>query len=134
MKRIVATPKNGGSAKNWDRKLLPKCFRKKKGKSYKSTVYGRMEWDEPAPTMTTHCSTLGTGRFGHPTQNRAISLREAARLQTFPDYYQFQKPGKVNVSSVARHIGNAVPVRLGQIIAMSIKAHLSEFNQDKIKS
>jgi DNA (cytosine-5)-methyltransferase 1 len=125
-KRIIATPKDGGSAKHWDRDLLPPCFKKKKGRSYKATVYGRMKWDEPAPTMTTHCHTLGTGRFGHPSQNRAISLREAARFQTFPDDYRFEDSGKLNTSRTARHIGNAVPVRLGQVIARSIKAHLRD--------
>lgn len=132
-RRIRATPKDGGSATSWTRGLLPKCYLKKKGQSYRSSVYGRMRWDEPAPTMTTHCHTLGTGRFGHPAQNRAISLREAARFQTFPDYYQFHEPGKLNVSTVAQHIGNAVPVRLGQVIAVSIKRHVAEFRQDKRK-
>ena len=132
-KRIMATPKDGGSATSWSRELLPKCYRKEKGQSYRSSVYGRMKWDEPAPTMTTNCHTLGTGRFGHPTQNRAISLREAARFQTFPDYYQFQDAGRLNSSIVAQHIGNAVPVRLGQVIAMSIKAHVAKFGQDRIK-
>lgn len=130
-KRIMATPKDGGSAKHWDRKLLPKCFKKEKGKSYKATVYGRMKWDEPAPTMTTHCHTLGTGRFGHPSQNRAISLREAARFQTFPDNYRFQESGSLNISRTARHIGNAVPVRLGRAIAKSIKTHLAAHRETK---
>lgn len=124
-KRIAATPKNGGSAGQWDEKLLPKCFRKKKGKSYKASVYGRMRWDDPGPTITTQCTTLGTGRFGHPTQRRAMSLREAARLQTFPDSYVFEKPGKIDFGGTARHIGNAVPVRLARVIAKSIRAHIS---------
>ncbi len=132
-KRIRATPKDGGSASSWDRKLLPKCFKDKRGASYKCTVYGRMKWDEPAPTMTTQCGTLGTGRFGHPSQNRAISLREAARFQTFPDYYKFDAFGNVQSSRVAKHIGNAVPVRLGQIIAMSIRSHLKEVSHGKTK-
>lgn len=127
-KRIRATPKNGGSAKHWDRRLLPTCFKKSQGESYSASVYGRMKWDDPAPTMTTHCTTLGTGRFGHPIQNRAISLREAARLQTFPDYYEFQIPGEINVSRLARHIGNAVPVRLGQAIARTISAHIYRYS------
>src|SRR5206468_3148492 len=132
-RRIAATPKNGGSATSWKRGLIPECYRRESGKSYMVTVYGRMRWNDPAPTMTTHCTTLGTGRFGHPTQNRAISLREAARFQTFPDYYQFQDAGRLNSSIVAQHIGNAVPVRLGQVIAMSIKAHVAKFGQDRIK-
>lgn len=133
-KRIAATPKNGGSSKDWRKELLPNCFKKEGGKSYSSSVYGRMRWDEPAPTMTTHCNNLGTGRFGHPTQNRAISLREAARFQSFPDYYKFQEPGKMNVSRIAQYIGNAVPVRLGQIIAISIKKHLSEYGYGQAKT
>src|SRR5216684_3339097 len=124
-KRIMATPKDGGSATSWSRELLPKCYLKEKGQSYRSSVYGRMKWDEPAPTMTTHCHTLGTGRFGHPTQNRAISLREAARFQSFPDYYEFEDPQKIRTTHVAKQIGNAVPVLLGRVIAKSIRRHIN---------
>jgi DNA (cytosine-5)-methyltransferase 1 len=131
MKRIRATPKDGGSATSWSRALLPKCYRRKKGQSYRFSVYGRMKWDRPAPTMTTSCHILGTGRFGHPSQNRAISLREAARFQSFPDHYRFQPIGKLNASALAQHIGNAVPVKLARAIALSIKAHLAKFGQDR---
>jgi DNA (cytosine-5)-methyltransferase 1 len=124
-RRIVATPKNGGSAKNWPVALFPQCYRRKSGRSFMATVYGRMRWDQPAPTMTTHCVTLGTGRFGHPTQNRAISLREAARFQSFPDYYEFEDSQKIRTTRVAKQIGNAVPVLLGRVIAKSIKTHIS---------
>jgi DNA (cytosine-5)-methyltransferase 1 len=86
-----------------------------------------MKWDEPSPTMTTHCTSLGTGRYGHPSQNRAISLREAARFQTFPDNYVFMKPSEFSKTTIAKHIGNAVPVRLGQVIAKSIKLHLQNY-------
>jgi DNA (cytosine-5)-methyltransferase 1 len=123
-RRIAATPKNGGSATSWGNDLKPKCYQRKSGKSYMVTVYGRMRWDDPAPTMTTQCTTLGTGRFGHPTQNRAISLREAARLQTFPDTYVFAGPEGVGITQTARHIGNAVPVMLGRAIGKSIKRHI----------
>jgi DNA (cytosine-5)-methyltransferase 1 len=123
-RRIKATPKNGGSAKSWDTNLIPKCYRRRSGRTYMTTVYGRMRWDDPAPTMTTHCTTLGTGRFGHPSQNRAISLREAARFQTFPDYYEFGPENDVSITNTARHIGNAVPVTLGRVIAKSLKRHL----------
>ena len=123
-RRIGATPRNGGSANSWERDLIPMCYRRQSGKSYMVTVYGRMRWDDPAPTMTTHCTTLGTGRFGHPTQNRAISLREAARFQTFPDSYAFTKDDQVPITQTAKHIGNAVPVLLGRAIAKSIKRHL----------
>jgi len=123
LKRIKATPEGGGW-KDWDDTLVLECHKKETGKSYPS-VYGRMRWDAPAPTMTTQCNGLGNGRFGHPEQDRAISLREAALLQTFPKSYRFIEPGTdVVIKDVARHIGNAVPVRLGQIIARSIKKHL----------
>jgi DNA (cytosine-5)-methyltransferase 1 len=118
-RRIVATPKSGGSATSWGCELKPKCYRRKSGRSHMVTVYGRMRWDDPAPTMTTHCTTLGTGRFGHPTQNRAISLREAARFQTFPDDYVFGDPGEIGITHTARQIGNAVPVELGRAIGTS---------------
>ena len=125
-KRIRATPANGGDASAWDQALLPECYKKESGKSYMHTVYGRMRWDEPSPTMTTNCVGLGNGRFGHPEQHRAISLREAARFQTFPDNYIFtESADKALITHVARFIGNAVPVNLGRVIGQSINAHLA---------
>ena len=123
-KRIMSTP-YGGSWKDWPEDLKLECHKKESGKSY-SSVYGRMEWEKPSPTMTTHCIGYGNGRFGHPEQNRGISLREASILQSFPKDYIFFK-NKVAISTVviARQIGNAVPVRLGEVIAKSIKKHLS---------
>jgi len=86
-----------------------------------------MEWDKPGPTMTTQCYGFGNGRFGHPEQDRAISLREAAILQSFPRSYHFiQDDGEVNFTVLGRLIGNAVPVDLGRAIARSIKAHLKQ--------
>lgn len=122
-KRIMVTP-YGGSWKDWPENLLLSCHKKESGKSYKS-VYGRMKWEKPGPTITTHCVGYGNGRFGHPEQHRAISLREAALLQTFPMTYEFFPESK-GFSSViiARQLGNAVPVLLGQVIAKSIKAHI----------
>ena len=123
-KRIASTPKNGGSATSWPRHLVPKCYRRKSGRSYMVTVYGRMRWQAPAPTMTTQFMTLGTGRFGHPTQNRAISLREAAILQSFPSYYEFAPGNQVTMKQAAKHIGNAVPVLLARAIGKSITTHI----------
>lgn len=124
-KRIMNTP-SGGSWKDWADELVLKCHKAKTGKSYGS-VYGRMKWDAPAPTMTTHCCGLGNGRFGHPSQHRAISLREAALFQTFPKSYNFIDPhASFSNTTLSRHIGNAVPVRLGKVIARSIKRHLEE--------
>ncbi|MEN5436711.1 DNA (cytosine-5-)-methyltransferase [Sphingobacterium faecium] len=122
--RIKNTP-YGGSWKDWPEDLILECHKKDSGKSY-SSVYGRMKWEEPSPTMTTHCVGFGNGRFGHPEQDRGISLREASILQSFPKKYHFFKKGE-DFSSVmiARQIGNAVPVGLGEVIAKSIKKHLS---------
>lgn len=127
LKRIQATPVGGGW-KDWPGELLLECHKKETGKSYPS-VYGRMKWEEPSPTMTCQCHGLGNGRFGHPNQDRAISLREAALLQTFPKEYEFLEPeSPLIISVLARHIGNAVPVRLGRIIARTIKKHLEAHN------
>ncbi|EJP4500433.1 DNA cytosine methyltransferase, partial [Salmonella enterica] len=121
---IKATPKNGGSWKDWPEHLILKCHKKESGKNFGS-VYGRMKWEEPSPTMTTFCTSLGNGRFGHPEQNRAISLREASLLQTFPlDYDFIDNEVGIKTSVISRHIGNAVPPRLGEIIGISIKKHL----------
>lgn len=114
----------GGSWRDWDRNLVAACHRRASGKTYPS-VYGRMVWDEPAPTITTQCHAFGSGRFGHPKQDRALSLREAAILQSFPEDYAFVAPdAPVRFKVVGRLIGNAVPVALGSAIAESILAHL----------
>lgn len=126
IRRIHAT-KEGGSWRDWPDELLLNCFKKTSGKTYCS-VYGRMKWNEPAPTMTTQCTGLGNGRFGHPEQDRAISLREAAIFQTFPKTYQFVENNKnLNTTIVCRQIGNAVPPKLACIIAKSIKIHLKQY-------
>lgn len=84
-----------------------------------------MTWTDPAPTITTQCYGFGNGRFGHPEQDRALSLREAALLQSFPPKYEFVEEGKsYHIKTLGRHIGNAVPVGLGQMIAKSIKEHV----------
>jgi DNA (cytosine-5)-methyltransferase 1 len=127
MQRIRATKHDGGNSADWPEELRLECHKKASGKTYEQTVYGRMRWDAPAPTMTTQCIGLGNGRFGHPEQDRAITLREAALIQTFPANYKFSpKNSPMIVKDIARFIGNAVPVRLGEVIASSIKLHLSE--------
>lgn len=127
LKRIQAS-KPGGTWRDWEKSLVTECHSKKSGKSYPS-VYGRMEWDQPSPTITTQCFGYGNGRFGHPEQDRAISLREAALFQTFPETYAFVAPNeKVPMKSVGRLIGNAVPVDLGRVIGRSIITHLEKIN------
>lgn len=122
----VRASKPGASWRDWDETLVAKCHRKPSGRWYQS-VYGRMQWDAPAPTITTQCNGFGNGRFGHPEQHRAISLREAALLQTFPPTYQFFDPDKRwFISSAARWIGNAVPVALARAVAQSVAKALED--------
>jgi DNA (cytosine-5)-methyltransferase 1 len=117
--RIKAS-KPGGSWLDWPEDLIAFCHKKPERRSY-SSIYGRMRWERPSPTITTLFYGFGNGRFGHPTQNRAISLREGALLQTFPLNYQFTSPGQtINMKKIGRLIGNAVPVRLGEVIGHSI--------------
>lgn len=118
--------KPGGTWRDWPENLRLECHKKDTGKTYAS-VYGRMQWDDVAPTITTQFTGYGTGRFGHPEQNRALTLREGALLQTFPQNYSFVPEGEeVSIKKVARHIGNAVPPRLGEIIGLSIIAHCNK--------
>ncbi len=122
--RRIRASRPGGTWRDWDDSLLAECHRRDSGQTYPS-VYGRMEWDRPSPTMTTQCFGFGNGRFGHPEQDRAISLREAAILQTFPVDYQFLAPGeRVRFNITGRLIGNAVPVRLGEVVAESLIKHV----------
>lgn len=120
----IKSSKPGGTWKDWDKKLLPNCYKKKSGKSFGS-VYGRLEWDKPSSTITTQFPGYGNGRFGHPEQDRALSLREGAILQSFPKDYQFiEHPDQISTQKIATQIGNAVPPKLGEIIGKSILKHL----------
>lgn len=124
----------GGTWRDWDDKLQLKCHKKETGKTYPS-VYGRMQWDAPSPTITTQFYGYGNGRFGHPTQDRALSFREGAILQSFPRDYKFISPsGVLNKHKLGLQIGNAVPVRLGEVIGKSILEHIQRYNNGKEKS
>jgi DNA (cytosine-5)-methyltransferase 1 len=124
LERIRAS-RPGGTWRDWPKHLISGCHRRKTGSTYPS-VYGRMSWDEPAPTLTTQFYNFGGGRFGHPKQDRAITLREGAILQGFPEDYLFVEQGEpVCFKTIGRLIGNAVPVTLGRVIARSILRHLS---------
>lgn len=123
IKRIKqSTP--SGTWRDWDKKLLPECYKKESGKGY-SSVYGRMNWNLVSPTITTQFTTYGSGRFGHPEQNRAISIREGALLQTFPYDYDFGKD--IPIGIISRHIGNAVPPQLGKVIGKQITKHIKQY-------
>lgn len=123
LERIRAS-KAGGTWRDWDENLRADCHARPSGKTYPS-VYGRMTWDEPSPTLTTQFFGFGNGRFGHPEQDRAISLREGAILQSFSKSYQFvRKDAPIYRKRIGRLIGNAVPVRLGSAIGKSIVRHV----------
>ncbi len=118
--------KPGGTWHDWPESLRSECHTRESGSTYRS-VYARMRADQPAPTITTQFFNFGTGRFGHPTEDRAITPREAAILQSFPRDYQFVGPkDEVTFVRLGRMIGNAVPPRLGEVIGMAFIRHLSE--------
>ena len=124
----------GGTWRDWDKELQLKCHKKSSGKTYPS-VYGRMLWDAPSPTITTQFYGYGNGRFGHPAQDRALSLREGAILQSFPKDYKCISPTDIlNKRKLGLQIGNAVPVRLGKVIGLSIIEHIRRYDNGKEKS
>lgn len=96
---------NGGTRTALPKELVLKCHQTYSGHS---DVYGIMDPNMPAPTMTGGCLSFSKGRFGHPFEDRAISVREAARIQTFPDDYVFGE----SITKAALEIGNAVPIKL----------------------
>ena len=118
--RIRNTPPDGGSRTAWPKRLRLRCHDECTG--FKD-VYGRMSWDDVAPTITTGCFNPSKGRFLHPVQDRAITLREAALLQGFPKRYKF--PNKAGKCAVAMMIGNALPPPFIAAHARSIRTVLT---------
>lgn len=116
--RRIRTARPGGNWREWDAELQLPCH---KGVTGYTDVYGRMSWSRPAPPLTTRCISLSNGRFGHPEQDRAISVREAACLQTFDREFEFVG----NLASMAKQIGNAVPVALALAIGQMFKEHVA---------
>ncbi len=124
MERIRSS-RPGGTWRDWPENLRAACHQKESGETYPS-VYGRMEWGAPAPTITTQCFGYGNGRFGHPDQDRAISLREAAILQGFPRSYSFVPENRpISFAKIGKLIGNAVPVEVGRAIGRLFKNHVT---------
>lgn len=125
LNRIKAS-KPGGSWRDWNKELLLACHERKRGKGY-GAVYGRMEWEKPSPTITTQFYNYGSGRFGHPEQDRALSLREGALLQGFPASYKFyDSKHPIGKRSLGVMIGNAVPVGLARIIGDIFVSHVNK--------
>lgn len=114
-------PKDGGTRFSLPPELELPCH---KGKKAYPDVYGRMSWGDVAPTLTTGCTDVTRGRFMHPEDDRAISLREAARLQTFPDTFAFIG----NPSHIAQQIGNAVPVDFAYAMGKTVLDHLKKLD------
>ncbi|HIR89830.1 MAG TPA: DNA cytosine methyltransferase [Candidatus Fimimorpha faecalis] len=126
-KRRIKESVPGGTWKDWDESLQLLCHKKSTGQGYCS-VYGRMEWEKPSPTITTQFYGYGNGRFGHPEQDRALSMREGAILQSFPPEYKFIDMNHPQTNrQIGIHIGNAVPVKLGEAIGKSILKHLEMY-------
>ena len=124
--RRIRVSRPGGTWREWPHELRADCHKEISGSHY-SSVYGRMEWDKVSPTITTQFYGFGNGRFGHPEQNRGISLREGAILQSFPKKYQFvEGDSEYSFKGIGRMIGNAVPVRLGVAIGKTIRVHLEQ--------
>ena len=117
IERLQMTSKNGGVRSSWQNKKTHQlaCYASGEKKFY--DTYGRMWWDKPSPTITTKFVSISNGRFAHPEENRGISLREGATLQTFPKNYEFIG---TSIASIAKMIGNAVPPEFAKIIGKQI--------------
>lgn len=128
----VRASRPGGTWRQWPSEMKLACHQTEAGRTYPS-VYGRMSWDQPSPTITTQFYGFGNGRFGHPEQDRAISLREGAILQSFPADFTFApKERRLSFREIGRLIGNAVPPKLAQAIGLAIVSHLSRVGEAKL--
>lgn len=107
----------GGTWKDWPKEILLECYKKITGSSFLG-VYGRLNPNKPSPTLTTNFLSYGSGRYGHYEQDRALSIREGAILQTFPKNYEFDK--RLGITVVARQIGNAVPPLFAKVLAKEL--------------
>ena len=125
-KRIISVPHDGGSRDSFPEDLVLECHKKCNGHK---DVYGRMKFDAPSPTITTRCVSITNGRYGHPVEDRAITVREAARLQTFPDNFIFHGSSlEVN----AKMVGNAVPVLIARIMGEHLIKSINKLCQQHI--
>lgn len=121
LERIRAT-KPGGTRIRWPAELVLNCHENHVGHT---DVYGRMAKNLPSAALTTRCISLSNGRFGHPTQHRAISVREAACIQTFPMKFEFFG----SMASMSRQVGNAVPVEMARVFGNAIRRHYRRYRR-----
>lgn len=124
IERLKHTPE-GGDRRHWPERLILKCHKTHSGHN---DVYGRLEWDKPSVTLTTKCTSISNGRFGHPSQTRALSLREAAALQSFDDDFIF----KGTLQQATRQVGNAVPVDFSMALGKQIIKHYNSKRHGKV--
>lgn len=132
----IKQSKPAGTWREWPRRMQAACHKTESGKTYPS-VYGRMSWHKPSPTITTQFYGFGNGRFGHPTQDRAITLREGAILQSFPIDFKFAPSGgRINFRRLGKLIGNAVPPELARAIGEAIVQHVlgAKANRKRLNS
>lgn len=129
LRRVKETPKDGGSRLAWenDPELQLECYKNHDGHK---DVYGRLYWGKPSPTITTRFIYTSTGRYSHPEQDRGLSLREGATLQSFPTDYKFYSNSQGDIATM---IGNAVPPKLAKAIGLTIKQHWIEWQHSKQK-
>ncbi len=124
--RIKLTPKNGGSRIDLPKKYILKCHSKKNVGF--NDIYGRLRWDDYSSTITGGCLNPSKGRFLHPQQNRVITPREAALLQSFPINYQF--PCDIPKQALALLIGNALPPKFSYHQSRNIASHIIKFSEN----
>lgn len=125
LRRIMATPEGGGRL-DWPPELVLNCHNG--DYTGHTDVYGRLVWDQPASGLTTRCISLSNGRFGHPVQHRAMSVREAGCLQTFPRNFEF----KGSLAAMARQIGNAVPVRVAEVFGNLFVTQWQDYQNEEL--
>lgn len=118
--RRIRAARVGQHWKTIPKRLRPTCHREHDAGF--QNVYGRMRWADVAPTITGGCTTFSKGRFGHPAQNRTISVREAALLQTFPADYVFDTPYMDYVCGI---VGNALPCDFAEALARRVAAEIA---------
>jgi DNA (cytosine-5)-methyltransferase 1 len=120
LRRVEKTPKDGGTRIAWkdDPELQLKCYINKD--DCFRDVYGRLKWDKPSSAITTNFYKTSNGRFSHPEENRALSIREGATLQSFPKTYVFKTS---SMTKAAKMIGNAVPPEYAYRLGLTIVEH-----------